>query len=317
MKKVSIIIPVFNGKKYIARSVESALSQTYKNIEVIVVDDGSTDKTLEICKKIQNNDPRLVIVKKKNGGVSSARNFGIEKAAGDYIFFLDADDYLDAGVIEKLVVENSKKPGLVSCAIEAIYDYGAEVLKRNKVYAKDEFYRRVLNNTLQGFACGYLFETDICREVLFDQNLIYCEDLVFVAKYIETAKIKKIYFVDKENGVLHYVQNNNSATKSIKKMSDNLSSMRDALRMFDDATNYSYSQQTINKQVFLYESELQKINKTRDYRVIAEKFSLPKYRGGSLRYKLFSFLYQKKMSIGMFLYYKLRGMLQFLKRRLV
>ena len=92
--KVSVIVPVFNSEKYINRCIESILCQSYSNLEIILVDDGSTDSTYDICKSFF--DQRILLLQKENGGASSARNYGLLKAKGKYICFVDSDDVVDA-----------------------------------------------------------------------------------------------------------------------------------------------------------------------------------------------------------------------------
>ena len=101
--KVSVIIPVYNVEKYLDRCVESVLDQTYKDLEIILVDDGTKDNSGIICDKYANKDSRIIVIHKENGGLSSARNVGIEIATGSAFFFLDSDDYLAIGCIEKMV----------------------------------------------------------------------------------------------------------------------------------------------------------------------------------------------------------------------
>lgn len=100
MDKVSVIIPVYNDEKYIATCIESATHQTYKNIEIIIVNDGSTDNSPNICENFTRTDSRITIIHKKNGGLSSARNAGLKIAKGEYITFLDSDDYLSQDFIK-------------------------------------------------------------------------------------------------------------------------------------------------------------------------------------------------------------------------
>lgn len=102
MKKVSIIIPVYNSAKYIKQCIDSVINQTYKNIEIIIVDDNSIDESIEIIKKIKDKRIKLISIK-KNKGVANARNTGIKNAIGDYICFLDSDDYWNKDKIEKQV----------------------------------------------------------------------------------------------------------------------------------------------------------------------------------------------------------------------
>ena len=101
-KKISIIVPVYNVEDYIERCLYSLVNQTYKNIEIIVINDGSTDKSLEIAKKFCEKDSRIKIYTKKNGGLSAARNFGLKKITGDYVMFVDSDDWLELKALKQL-----------------------------------------------------------------------------------------------------------------------------------------------------------------------------------------------------------------------
>ena len=94
-KLVSIIVPVYNVENYLTECIESTLKQTYHNVEIILIDDGSTDRSGKICDTYANKDNRIKVFHKKNGGLSDARNMGIGKVTGEYIYFLDSDDILD------------------------------------------------------------------------------------------------------------------------------------------------------------------------------------------------------------------------------
>lgn len=131
---VSVIIPAYNSEKYISEAVESVINQTYKNIELIIVNDGSTDKTLDIVNEFSKKDSRVVIVNKENGGVSSARNLGFEIAKGDYIALLDSDDVCSEDRIEKQVHEMNDK-SLDVCS-GAMTTFGNT--KKNKLYVYPE-----------------------------------------------------------------------------------------------------------------------------------------------------------------------------------
>ena len=100
---VSVIIPLYNVELYLRQCLDSVLAQTYPRCEVILVDDGSTDASCEICREYAGKDDRFLLLRKENGGASSARNFGLDRAKGDYIYFLDSDDELAPDAIEKLV----------------------------------------------------------------------------------------------------------------------------------------------------------------------------------------------------------------------
>ena len=105
---VSIIVPIYNVSEYLERCIKSLINQTYKNIEIVLVNDGSTDNSLDICKKYQNKDKRIVVLDKKNGGLSDERNYGIERAIVQYITCVDSDDYVTDDYVE-FMYNNLKK----------------------------------------------------------------------------------------------------------------------------------------------------------------------------------------------------------------
>ena len=102
MVKISVVIPVYNVEKYLEQCLDSVIAQSFEDIEVICVNDGSTDSSLEILKRYANNDSRIKIISQKNKGAGAARNVGIENAAGEYVYFMDSDDYLNADAFERL-----------------------------------------------------------------------------------------------------------------------------------------------------------------------------------------------------------------------
>lgn len=112
--KVSVIIPVYNVEKYLSRCVKSVMEQTYKDLEIILVDDGSTDNSGKLCDDFASKDERIIVIHKENGGLSSARNVGIEAAKGDAFFFLDSDDYISVDCIKKMVSLMESKSAEIS-----------------------------------------------------------------------------------------------------------------------------------------------------------------------------------------------------------
>ena len=124
MKKISVIVPIYNSEDYIDRCVRSIVEQSYKNIEIILVDDGSTDNSSMMCDEWAKNDKRVKVIHKENGGVSSARNEGLKIAKGDYISFVDSDDYIDKKMIEKMLNQMEKgNTDLVICNYEPNHDF--------------------------------------------------------------------------------------------------------------------------------------------------------------------------------------------------
>ena len=100
---ISVIIPIYNIEKYVERCIKSIINQTYSNLEIILVDDGSSDSSPEICDKFANIDSRIIVIHKKNGGLSDARNNGLKIAKGNYISFIDGDDYIKPFMYEVLI----------------------------------------------------------------------------------------------------------------------------------------------------------------------------------------------------------------------
>lgn len=121
--KISIIIPIYNVEQYLKECIDSVINQTYNNLEIILVDDGSTDNSNKICDDYQKKDDRIVVIHKKNGGLASARNEGIKKSTGEYLFFIDSDDFIELNTIEELykVSDNGKKD-LVMCNYYKYYE---------------------------------------------------------------------------------------------------------------------------------------------------------------------------------------------------
>ena len=151
MDKVSIIIPIYNVEDYLEECIVSVINQTYKNIEIILVDDGSTDQSPFICDEYKEKDSRIKVIHKTNGGLSDARNAGIEIATGDYLFMLDSDDYIDLNTI-KVMLERLKdtQSDMVICNIQYVDEYG-KVLKgydpvrnfkiKNEIWNVDQFWK--------------------------------------------------------------------------------------------------------------------------------------------------------------------------------
>lgn len=108
MDKISVIVPVYNVRKYLKKAIYSIINQKYRNLEIILVDDGSTDGSGEICDEFKKIDDRIVVYHKENGGLSSTRNYGMKKATGDYVIFIDSDDYIHQEMIFSLYEERKK-----------------------------------------------------------------------------------------------------------------------------------------------------------------------------------------------------------------
>lgn len=146
MKKISIIVPIYNAEDHLEKCIKSILTQTAKDLELILVDDGSKDNSLSICKAYANKDSRIKVIHQKNTGVSVARNHGIEVAEGDYIGFVDSDDWIDTHMYERLLQEAYKtNADVVMCDATTVYDSGKTQvdtitqLSTNQILKKSDF----------------------------------------------------------------------------------------------------------------------------------------------------------------------------------
>lgn len=196
---ISIIIPVYNSEKTIERCIMSCFNQSYKNIEVIAVDDGSTDDSLAILNKIKKEDSRLTVISKENGGVSSARNVGINRANGDYISFVDSDDTIECDMIEYLYNNAMKyKCELSICNYSRIYDKNIKFKSHIKdgevllIDSPEDFIKKL--NIYEGFLCNKLFVTKLVKKIRLDESVHFCEDELFILEYIE--KVNKCCYTD-------------------------------------------------------------------------------------------------------------------------
>lgn len=190
---VSIIIPTYNYGTYLPTAIQSCLNQTYPSIEIIVVDDGSTDDTKDVVKEF--ND-RVIYIYQENSGVSAARNKGLELATGDYLAFLDSDDYLTNDSIE-IKVDILKKYPDIGIAFSSTYSKttGQEGLRYNHRYKKwrepiisDHFYKDLLLRKLPLQPSGHLMRSSIAKKFRFPTNLSNGEDIAFFTKIFFSTK---------------------------------------------------------------------------------------------------------------------------------
>ena len=204
MKLVSIIMPVYNVEKYVAESIDSVLFQTYKNIELIIINDGSKDNSLNICEAYAKQYNNIRLFTKENGGLSSARNFGIEKAKGDYLLFLDSDDLISSEMVGVLVdsIERSNSDIAVCDMSSDIKDMG--IGNEQELHLSTE---RALEMILKeiGFstsAGAKLFRREVFEDVRFPVGRIY-EDYATI--YLAIGKSQRISYIKK---VMYYYRVN-------------------------------------------------------------------------------------------------------------
>lgn len=254
MVKVSVIVPVYNAEQYLSRCIDSILAQFFTDFELILVNDGSTDNSLAICQSYKDKDSRVVVCNKPNGGASSARNHGIDVSKGDYICFVDADDYLNENYLLHLYQDMG-----MDADIDLVL-HGMNRIKREtsipitynetRTYTLDEglFFKDVELSKMCGPYCK-LFKHDIItnNEIKFNEKIIYAEDLDFFAKYllhcrkIRTSECKNYFYIAYEDSVSTKIYPFEQEHSGINNLFESLTSL-----------NEKFQDKALDKQVKAY-----------------------------------------------------------------
>lgn len=248
---ISIIVPIYNAEKFLLRCLESISNQTYANIEIILVDDGSTDKSKEICDSFVNRDKRFTYLYKENSGVSDARNFGLDNANGEYIGFCDADDWMEQDMLEKLMssaIENDADAAVCSYT----YDMNPSESKEDDTDVIDSIsaYRRIFSDyKFGGFIWNKIFKKSLIDNLRFNPDIRIYEDTLFSSEAILRAN--KVCCINSE--LYHYYYNFDSATKA--NFSKDTSSL-EALKLLVEKTSSvdEIASQHAKKQLITYYS---------------------------------------------------------------
>lgn len=227
--RVSIIVPVYNGEKYLGKCIESILNQSYHNLNIIIVNDGSSDNSDEIIRKYDNTDPRIVYICQENKGPSLARNAGIEKSDGDIIIFLDCDDYFDLDTVEKIVSKFEDDIGIIMYPFVREYGNRKEFVplfdEKEIIFQKEDILDRLLGRILGPTdvsgrinvlemdrlnpCCMKAYRKEILNNVRFvDTKEIWMEDGWFVLNAFYNMSKKALYTSDV---IYHYNKANNQS----------------------------------------------------------------------------------------------------------
>lgn len=227
--KVSIVVPVYKAQATIKQCIESILGQTYKNIELILIDDGSPDKSGYICDQYKV-DPRVIVIHDKNHGVSHARNIGLHKAAGDYVTFCDSDDYYSNDHIEQLInVAVIKRSDITISGyyVENSDQFTSSVCSQSSGYISqyDVVNHFTLDNEFGGFCWNKLYKRDILSGVEFPEDIDILEDTYFLC--LAMKKAKAMYYIAEPS--YYYCDNPSSAVRNI----DNLYTKNNTVKYVD------------------------------------------------------------------------------------
>ena len=229
---VSIIVPIFNTEDFLSRCLESLISQTYQNIEILLVNDGSTDASDKVIQAYAEKDQRIIVISQKNGGAGKARNEGLKKASGEYISFVDSDDKIASSYIEKLaeplIKDNDidisicgyhKNNNPINCEYESLITYDSKDYLEDKMTTSDI-------STIVPW--GKMFRRTAIKDIYFPENL-YFED---------EATIYKFFYFSKKNAYIgsplyYYYSRNGSLTKAVT-----VKHPQDAVIVFEKKYNF-------------------------------------------------------------------------------
>lgn len=224
-KIISVIVPIYNTEKYLNKCVDSVINQSYRNLQVILVDDGSTDKSPDICDEYAKLDKRILVVHKKNGGLSSARNAGMQVATGDYITFLDSDDYISPVLYEELYNAITEKNDTISCTCFRRVDEDGNIYDRNDSHSNPSqtsnivYLRELLLHIGDVSTCTKLFPRQILEGKHFDDKKLN-EDLLFMTDLI--SDFKEIIYTGSVG--YYYLTRKNSISSSYGKAVEDMAS---------------------------------------------------------------------------------------------
>ncbi len=291
MKKISVIIPAYNRAETIRRSVESVLNQTYPNIEILVVNDGSTDNTGDILDEIQENwgkqNPKsqhqLLVIHTENQGVSMARNEGLKVMTGEYVGFVDSDDYIEATMYEKLIEKaEAEELDIVACETEAIYPMGNVIISSRIQDGQDS--RKLLVDAYT-VLWNKIYRRELLEGITFKENVWYEDVLFLFLVYPKCHRVGSIADVG-----YYYVQNEGSITYTYnEKLYQLIENMDDIIDYYEEQglTSCYLAELEYSYVRYLYGTFMRRLMKSKDFEKVEEgrvfvegkvKEKFPKYK---------------------------------------
>ena len=215
---ISVIVPIYNVEKYLHKCIDSIINQTYKNLEIILVDDGSPDNCGKICDEYAKKDDRIKVIHKQNGGLSDARNAGLDNAKGEYISFIDGDDYIAEDMLEvlynRIYQDNSD---MAICNFLCVNEENTEIKELNtdmpindSILSQDEFFEKLCINKYWHYVISWnkLYRKQLFKNIRFPKGKIHEDEFVihYIAnecKKISSVKKPLYFYVQRENSIMN------------------------------------------------------------------------------------------------------------------
>ena len=276
-EKISIIVPVYKVEQYLDKCVKSIINQTYKNLEILLVDDGSPDSCPKMCDEWAKKDERIKVIHKQNGGLSDARNAAIDVATGKYIMFVDSDDYLDENICTILYDLIKKYNATFSmCDAKDIQENKPEIITeasveeiKETVFEGEEILPLMLKNNIKYFMTAWakLYKKDLFKTLRYDVGKIHEDEFILHKLLINTKKIvhinKQMYFYLQRSGSI-------TQTKAEKSYSDILEAFENRFEFL--LNNTKYQKQTIRYAVNFCRRRYTQIKKAKLSKELAKKY---------------------------------------------
>ena len=269
---ISIIVPVYKVEKYLEKCVKSILKQTYTNLEIILVDDGSPDKCGQLCDELAKIDDRIKVFHKENGGLSDARNYGVERANGEYIGFVDSDDYIHECMYEELY-EAIKKSGtsIAECGVTRVYK---NILRPHYegedyflVLDREGYLKEYLENKrLYGSAWCKLIHKDLAKKIKFPVGKIY-EDAFYTLELLKTVDK---YTLISGNYYYYYIRENSITTRPFSSKDMDYIEIMDKIRDYTLSNFPIFKEQLSIRLSFAYISIFNQLLEVDDYKTKKE-----------------------------------------------
>ena len=320
-EKVSIIVPIYNAEKYLEECIESVTKQTYKDLQIILVNDGSKDKSWELCKKLKNSDSRIVIATQSNAGVSVARNKGLDLADGKWIMFVDPDDVLSKTIVEDLLTQVSAEIDIVACGcygFDGSYRKKDSFFKGNRIFKanKDDLYLQLMDAshgqgndfvTAIGVPWGKIYRHNFIKKynLRFDPKLRRMQDNIFnMYAFYYAREIfyldKPLYFYRLDHITDYNKRHQKDMLKIFKPVVDARTTAISTLGLNKDPQIYKfYLQETagfffgiVNGLILTnkrFEKEVKQLKNNTNFNILFKNQNIKKIKDKKMRYKLFLF----------------------------
>ena len=276
---ISIIVPVYKVEKYLEKCVNSILKQTYTNLEIILVDDGSPDKCGQLCDELAKTDDRIKVFHKENGGLSDARNYGVERANGEYIGFVDSDDYIHECMYEELY-KAIKKSGtsIAECGVTRVYKNTLRPHYEGEDYFlvldREGYLKEYLENKrLYGSAWCKLIHRDLAKKIKFPTGKIY-EDAFYTLELLKTVDQ---YTLISGNYYYYYIRENSITTRSFSSKDMDYIEIMNEIEDYTLANFPIFKEQLLVRLTFAYISifnqllEVDNYKRKSEYKILKNK----------------------------------------------